>query len=145
MSASACLACAQGAIYPDPGKAPAGFKPHELAFETPKDGLARSEYRSAPFYAVILKTAARCSVSEKERREVQSIFPKNKVFATRFECDGEAEQSTTYTNVNAKFGFIAVYAGETQPQAEDFLERIRSSGLFAGANLRRMQAVRVYP
>ncbi len=36
-----------------------GFKPHELSFSLPTDGLARAEFRSEEFYAVILKSAKR--------------------------------------------------------------------------------------
>ena len=62
-AASSALAQA-GKIHPDPAKPRPGFKPHQISFETPQDGVARDEFRSAPFYAVILKTAARCSVKE---------------------------------------------------------------------------------
>jgi hypothetical protein len=41
--------------------------------------------------------------------------------------------------------FLAVYAGETASQAEDLLARVKATGRFFGANVRRMQAVIVYP
>ena len=108
--ASGC-ALAQGAIDTDPAKRRPGFKPHQLSFETPKDGVARDEFRSQPFYAVILKTVERCSAVEKERIQIQNLFPANKVFAPMFECDQEPEDTIHYTNVNPKVGFIGVYAG----------------------------------
>ena len=151
MRAVAALALAFSAaalaqtIEPDPGKPAPGFKPHQLPFETPQDGVARPEFRSAPFYAVILKTVARCAPMEKERAEIQKLFPQNKVFAPMFECDAEPEDAIRYTNVNPEVGFIAVYAGQALAEAEDFLETVRILGLFPGANLRRMQAVLVYP
>jgi hypothetical protein len=40
---------------------------------------------------------------------------------------------------------IAAYAGSTLPQAEQFLQTVKAAGRFPGANLRRMQAVLVYP
>ena len=52
--AFAAPALAQGKIHPDPAKPRPGFKPHQLSFETPQDEIARDEFRSAPFYAVIL-------------------------------------------------------------------------------------------
>jgi hypothetical protein len=137
------VASAQGRIHPDPAKALPGFKPHQLPFETPQDGIARPEFRSAPFYAVILKTVARCSPVEKERAELQKLFPANKVFAPMFEC--EQEEAIRYTNVNPKLGFIAVYAGADIEEAEEFLAGVEHMALFPGANLRRMQAVLVYP
>ena len=136
---------AQGEILPDPRQPASGFKPHELAFRTPADGVARAEYKSAPFYAVILKSAPRCSLPEQERLEAQALFPANKVFSTRFQCDDNVEENIDYTNVDRRFGFIAVYAGVEAGEGERFLEKVRATGRFPGANLRRMQAVLVYP
>ena len=144
MLAGAC-ALAQGKVHPDPAKPQPRFKPHQLAFDTPQDGVARPEFRSAPFYAVILKTVARCSPVEKERAELQKLFPANKVFAPMFECEQQPEDAIRYTNVNPKLGFIAVYAGVDIEEAEEFLAGVEQMALFPGANLRRMQAVLVYP
>jgi len=138
-------ATAEGRILTDPAQAHRGFKPHQLAFATPKDGVARAEFRSQPFFAVILKTAPRCSVAEGERLQVQAMFPSNKVFTTRFECEDSPEEHITYTNVDPKWGFVGAYAGATPAEAEAFLARVRQSGRFPGANLRKMQAVLVYP
>ena len=150
LSAAALLLCAAtasadttGKVHPDPGSACAGFKPHQLCFETPKDGIARAEYRSEPFYAVILRTAARCSVAEAERQQAQTQFPHNKVFATRFECDDE--ETITYTNVNDQVAFLAVHAGATPEEAARLLHDVEATGRFPGANIRQMQAVLVYP
>jgi hypothetical protein len=134
-----------GTIHPDPARPRPGFKPHQLSFETPQDGVARDEFRSAPFYAVILKTAALCSVKEKERAEIQALFPSNKVFAPLTSCDQDPEDTIGYTNVNPKVGFIAVYAGDTAEQAQQLLAAVKQTGRFPGANLRRMQAVLGYP
>lgn len=143
--AFAASALAQGKIHPDPAKPRPGFKPHQLSFETPQDGVARDEFRSAPFYAVILKTAETCSVKEKERAEIQALFPANKVFAPLANCDQDPEDTISYTNVNPKVGFIAVYAGDSLEQAQQFLAAVKQRGRFPGANLRRMQAVLGYP
>jgi len=141
----ACPVFAQGKISPDPLKPYPGFKPHELSFRTPDDGVARAEYRSEPFYAVILRTARPCSVTEKERIEVQALLPGNKVFSTRFGCGDNPEENINYTNVNREFGFIAVHAGATSAEAERLLAAVKQTGKFPGANIRRMQAVLVYP
>lgn len=135
----------EGKVHSDPAKPYPGFKPHELSFETPKDGVARTEYKSQPFYVVILKTADRCSVTEEERLNVQTMFPHNKVFATRFQCNDDVEENIDYTNVNAKYGFIAVHAGTTLAEAQALLAKAKTTGRFAGANIRKMQAVLVYP
>ena len=140
----AASALAQGRIHPDPAKPRPGFKPHQLSFETPQDGVARDEFRSAPFYAVILKTAEPCSLKQAELSEIQKLFPANKVFAPMFGCDDD-EDTISYTNVNRKVHFIAVYAGETAEQAQSFLATVKQTGKFPGANLRRMQAVLGYP
>lgn len=139
------VATAEGRIFPDPAQPHSGFKSHQLAFATPKDGVARTEFRSQPFFAVILKTAPRCSVGEAERLQVQALFPSSKVFATRFDCEDSIEEHITYTDVDPKWGFLAVYAGSTRTEAERFLKGVAATGRFPGANVRRMHAVLVYP
>jgi len=134
-----------GKIHPDPAKSRPGFKPHQLSFDTPQDGVARDEFRSAFFYAVILKTSGRCGVKDKERAEIQALFPSNKVFYPLSDCEQDPEDTIWYTNVNLKVGFIGVYAGDTLEQAQQFLAAVKQSGRFPGANLRRMQAVLGYP
>ena len=138
-------AAAQGRVFGEPGRSYDGFKPHELAFATPKDGVARGEFRSMPFFAVILKTTARCRIAERERREAQALFPAHKVFATRFGCDDGAEETITYTNVDPDRGFMALHAGATEAEGREALRKVLATGRFPGANLRRMQAVLVYP
>jgi hypothetical protein len=115
LTLAATCALAQGKIHADPAKPRPGFKPHQLSFETPQDGVARDEFRSHPFYAVILKTAEPCSLKQAELNEIQKQFPANKVFAPMFGCDDE----DTIT--------------------------VKQTGKFPGANLRRMQAVLGYP
>ena len=138
-------ATAAGAVFADPARVQPGFKPHQLAFATPKDGVARAEFRSQPFFAVILRTAPRCSLKEDERRQVQALFPSNKVFFTRFGCEDAFEEHITYTNVDPKYGFLAVHAGPAAKDADAILAAANASGLFPGANVRRLQAVLVYP
>src|SRR5262245_46471322 len=134
-----------GKIHPDPSKPLKGFKPHQLSFELPKDEIARDEFRSEPFFAVILRTLERCSAKQAELDAIQKLFPANKVFAPLTDCDDPAEDTIFYTNVNPKVGFIAVYAGPTQEHAQRFFATVKETGKFPGANLRRMQAVLGYP
>ena len=136
---------APGQVQGDPARALPGFKPYEISFETPKDGVARAEFRSEPFYAVILETFPPCFDTEPARARVQAMFPARKVFATRFGCqDGEPERMD-YTNVARDWAFMAIFAGTGKAEAEAFLEAVRKEGTFRRANLRQMQAVLVYP
>ena len=139
------FADSQGKIHPDPQRPCRGFKPHELCFETPTDGVARAEYQSEPFYAIILETTKRCATTEKERLQAQALFPRSKVFSMRFNCDDNVEENITYTNVNESYGFLAVYAGTTLKEAQKWLATVKATGRFPSANIRRMQAVLVYP
>jgi hypothetical protein len=141
----AVFAGTPGKVHSEPAASCQGFKPHHLCFDVPNDGVARAEYLSEPFYAVILKTTARCSVSEEERLQIQKLFPLSKVFAESFNCDDDPEEFIRYTNVNAKVGFLAVHAGATLKQANKRLAEVRATGKFPGANIRKMQAVIVFP
>jgi hypothetical protein len=134
----------QGRVLSGPAAACEAFKPHQLCFELPSDGLARDEYFSKPFYAIILKTAERCSIAEEERLQVQKLFPAGKVFSAGFECE-DPEDLIRYTNVNDKFGFLAVYAGATLKDAKKRLAEVTAMNRFPGANIRKMQAVQVSP
>lgn len=141
----AALADTLGKVHPEPAAACQGFKPHHLCFDVPSDGVARAEYSSEPFYAIILETTERCSVSEEERLQIQKLFPFGKVFAESFNCDDDPEEFIRYTNVNAKVGFLAVHAGATLKQANKRLSEVKATGKFPGANIRKMQAVIVFP
>jgi hypothetical protein len=134
-----------GVVRPDPAARCPGLKPHHLCFELPGDGVARAEYSSKPFYAVILKSAERCTITEEERTAAQALFPHSKVFFESFQCHDDVEESVRYTNVNEKFSFLAVYAGATAREAKKRLQEVQASGKYPGANLRKMQAVLVYP
>jgi hypothetical protein len=134
----------QGRVLSGPAAACEAFKPHQLCFELPTDGLARAEYFSRPFYAIILKTAERCSIPEADRLQIQKLFPDGKVFSPAFECE-DPEDLIRYTNVNDKFGFLAVYAGATLKDAKKRLAEVAAMNRFPGANIRKMQAVQVSP
>jgi hypothetical protein len=134
-----------GAVCPDPARPSPGFAPHDLSFVLPRDETARADDRSDPFFAVILRSGPRCSISEEQRRAAQLLFARNKVFSQRFECDDDVENDITYTNVSASAVFLAVHAGGTRATADALLARVRATRRFPGANLRRMQVVRVHP
>lgn len=103
------------------------------------------------FYAVILKSRPaivdqnvddeRCSrgyYPEDERLRIQRLFPGNKVFASRNGC---YLAPIWYTNVNGKFEFVAVYAGETEAAARSLLKKVKQISEFSDANIRRMKVV----
>lgn len=143
--AGIAFADTQGKVHPDPGASCQDFKSYHLCFDLPNDGIARREYFSEPFYAIILKTTEPCSISEKERLQVQKLFPRSKVFSVRFGCIDDIEEFIRYTNVNDKFGFLAVHAGATANEANTRLSEVKATGKFPGANIRKMQAVFVFP
>ena len=134
-----------GTLCPDPAHPCAGFRANDLSFVLPRDGVARAEVRSDLYYAVILRSARPCAIPERDRAAAQALFPGQKVFSHRFECDDDVENNVTYTGVNRSAGFLAVYAGRNRQQASAMLARVARTGRFPGANLRRMQVVFVFP
>lgn len=129
------------------------FSESELSFELTGEMEFFGEYLSKPFYAVILKSRKVIEGSfpadkiqqdcggqftEDERLETQKLFPENKVFATKFGCFRGYHQG--YTKVNFDFNFMAVYGGERITQANALLKKVRDSGKFSGANIRKIQA-----
>ena len=128
---------------PDPASPCAGFREHDLSFTRETGGTARAEERSAPFFAVILVSAKACSIPEKERARVQKLFPKRKVFSSRFECDGDVENNVKYANTG-EAAFVAVHGGESRAEVDKVAAEARAKG-FADANVREMQVVLVHP
>jgi hypothetical protein len=142
---AATLAAQTADVCADPARPCPGFRVHDLSFPLPQDGVARPEARSAPFYAVILESGARCRIPEAQRVEAQKWLPESKVFNARFGCDDDAANNVSYTNVDPKAGFLAVHAGADRAAGEAMLARVKALGRYPGANLRRMQAVFVFP
>ena len=129
-----------GEVCPDP-KSPCldmgRFQDNELSFRLKsKFNFDRGRDRSLPFYAVILKSGELCKIPETERVALQAQFPARKVFLHQFFCQDFTDK-VTYTNVNRKAGFIAVYAGKTEAEAKQFLGEVKAK--FPDANVRRMQ------
>jgi len=108
------------------------------------------EYKSKPFYAVIVQSRKviegggpadnDCGgqFTTAERSRLQALFPSNRVFSSAFGC---YYFEHSYMNVNAKFNFLAVYGGETEAAAQNVLKTIKATGKYPGANFRKMQAV----
>jgi len=136
-----------GEVCPDP-KNPCldmgSFHENELSFRLKsKFSFDRGRDQSQPFYAVIVRSGELCKLPEEDRLAIQKIFPTRKVFLHKHFCDGFSHKAT-YSNVNRKAGFIAVYAGKTEAEAKQFLAEVRAKGAFPDANLRRMRVQLVY-
>ncbi|HLM56328.1 MAG TPA: hypothetical protein VK422_09450 [Pyrinomonadaceae bacterium] len=118
------------------------FEPHELQFRVPTATWVIAE--TEPFYAVILRSVkdpsqgADCNVfvPEAERLEAQELFPRHKVFSTRCYDPG----AVYYSGVAEGRQFMAVYAGRTRAEAAAMLAKVKATGRYPGANLRRMRA-----
>ena len=121
------------------------FEDYQLPFKIKQQLTVGRSYKSASFYAVVLASlpaqdeAGECShIKESARLEAQALFTERKVFASHFEC---AEELILYTSVNQSFNFMAIYAGATRSEANKMLGRVRATGRFPAANIRRMQVV----
>ncbi|HEX7315163.1 MAG TPA: hypothetical protein VF297_14645 [Pyrinomonadaceae bacterium] len=117
------------------------FQPYQLPFRIPPNAVI---WETEKFYAVILKSVrdeskgGNCDifVPEAEREAAQALFPRNKVFGSRCMEPGDL----FYTDVSEGSQFIAVYAGRTRAEGLALLAKVKATGKFPGANLRRMSA-----
>jgi len=127
------------------------FAPYELSFRLPARLRKNTDYKSAPFYAVVLKTfkdfepggdgcdgGEFSTAIETQRKEVQKLFPNAKVFAS-YQCPdmGAVEYVSGGKTLNDTF--LAIYGGTTQVEAQQVLEKARAR--YPGATLKRMQAL----
>jgi hypothetical protein len=116
------------------------FQPYQLPFRIPPNAVI---WESEHFYAVILKSVrdesrgGNCDIfiPEPEREAAQALFPRNKVFASRCMEPGDL----FYTGVADDARFMAVYAGRTRAEGQATLAKVKATGQFAGANLRRLR------
>ena len=116
------------------------FQPHDLPFQMPANAVI---YDTDLFYAIILQSvkapADECEifVPERDRLAAQALFPDRKVFSSRCYEPGEVG----YTNTSATSHFMAVYGGMTLAEANRMLARVKATGNYPGANIRRMRAM----
>ncbi len=131
----------RAAVCPDPTvpcRTSVEFKPHQLPFRLPANAFI---FETEQFYAVILKSVRAAPddcesfIPEAERLAAQELFPRQKVFASR--CYDPEEMF--YSNTAPDQQFMAVYAGRTRAEAARMLARVRATGKYRGANLRRMR------
>lgn len=124
---------------PTPCKTSGSFQPNDLQFRIPEKSVI---YDTELFYAVILKSVSvpddNCGtfVPESDRLEAQSLFSDRKVFSSRCAEPG----GISYSNTSPKAQFMAVYAGLTLADASSMLAKVKATGKFPGANIRRMRA-----
>lgn len=125
------------------------FDEWELSFRLPARIVPNKVYRSALFYAVILKKYDEgCDeldvnpTVEPERQRIQKLFPSRKVFA-EYSCpnmsavnylfDGKmdkAEEKILYSD------YIAVYAGAGEAEGREIFELVRKD--YPQAELKKM-------
>ncbi|HWS90510.1 MAG TPA: hypothetical protein VN282_26310 [Pyrinomonadaceae bacterium] len=116
------------------------FQPYQLPFSIPANAAI---WESEHFYAVILKSVrdesqyGNCDlfIPEAEREAAQALFPRHKVFTSRCMEPGDL----FYTGVAEDARFMAVYAGRTRAEGQALLAKVKATGRFPGANLRRLR------
>jgi hypothetical protein len=118
------------------------FQPFQLPFEyTSNFHISESQL----FYAVILKSVKESAdpdqrncdkaITEEDHINTQKLFPHNAVFVMRCWEPGEI----SYTNVADGVSFIGVYAGQTLADANAILAKVKATGKFVDATIRRMR------
>lgn len=132
-----------GRIYPHPDNPYPGFRANNLSFEIPNKSFTRAE--SEPFYAILLKSATRCTFTEKERLAIQGYFPNHKVFYSNACGVENYEDLVEYTNYDSNYDFIAVYGGVTLKDAKRFLKFVKNRSQFKNANIRKMRVIATTP
>jgi hypothetical protein len=145
-------------VCPNPGK-PCNHKDKEfadweLSFKMPVKLQPNKSYKSAPFYAIILKRyeeSEDCDgnefieAAERDRKDEQAKQPERKVFAS-YGCpntdavvyDFEGRTDAKKDNVLID-DFIAIYAGETKEAGEALLQSMKSK--YPKATLKQMTAI----
>jgi hypothetical protein len=126
-----------------PCKTSVPFGPNDLPFRVPARAAI---WDTELFYVVILKSLPTkvedCTVfvSERERVAAQALFPDQKVFTDRCADIGDPNSGFMfYTNVDAKFRIMAVFAGATLADSKRMLAAVKATGKFPGAYVRRMR------
>ena len=127
------------------------FDEWELSFKLPAKLVPNKTYNSAPFYALILKEygdVEDCDggeyviAAEDERKLLQKTQPKRKVFVD-YQCPNMAAVGYDFPGRkdDEKFlitNFLAIYAGQTQAEAEGLLGEMKAK--YPKAVIKRMTA-----
>jgi hypothetical protein len=147
---------AQGAlsVCPDPQEPCQSrakeFAPYELSFRLPGRLRRNVDYKSLPFYAVVLKVDPAFQAGddcdggefstkwEQEREQVQRDFPDRKVFVS-YQCPDMGALSYLSNGKPLQEVFMAVYGGQTESEARRILLQARLK--FPRATVTRMRVV----
>ena len=121
------------------------FEKYELSFQLPRSIKPNVAYKSASFYAVILKTFSdpECDQgeystgTERFRLQAQKLFADQKVFADN-QCPDMGAVSYIIPGEQEAFSFVAVYAGESKAEGEQTLAKAKLQ--YKEAKLVKMQA-----
>jgi hypothetical protein len=129
------------------------FDDWELPFKMPAKIQPNKPYKSAAFYAVILKTyemgddcdgGEYIEAVETERKELQTNHSERKVFAG-FQCpnmaavDYDFEGKWSEDKESVAIGiFLAIYAGTTKAEAENLLSKLKTE--YPDAAIKQMTA-----
>ncbi len=127
------------------------FADWELSFRLPTKIVANRAYKSAPFYAVILKKyeegCGELDVNEpveQERQRIQKLFPSRKVFA-EFSCPNMDAVNYDFPGKMSADGerflymdYIAVYAGVEEIEGKEIFDLLKKD--YPQAQLKRMTA-----
>ena len=126
------------------------FYSYDLSFTLPTRIKGNVDYKSAPFFAVMLKENIKVSENEEcdggefhkrveaDRKKIQTGFPDKKVFAS-YQCPDIGALSYVVNGQPLNDNFIALYAGETQAEADLTLLFVRSK--YPKATLKKMQVI----
>jgi hypothetical protein len=127
-------------------KTTATFHANDLPFRVAKNEVIID---TVPFYAIILQSVVgspdRCDdfIPESERLAAQALFPDHKVFSSRCtDPDNSRYEEVTarkITSLSDTHRIMAVYAGASQAEAKQFLEKVKATGKYPGANIRRLR------
>jgi hypothetical protein len=127
------------------------FAPYELSFRMPARLRKNTDYKSAPFYAVVLKSykdfeagGEGCdggefsTAIETERKQAQKLFPDRKAFAS-YQCPDMAAVQYMSGRKTLDDTFLAIYGGTSQAEGQQVLDKAREH--YPAASLKRMQAL----
>jgi hypothetical protein len=126
------------------------FYPYDLSFTLPARIKANVDYKSAPFFAVMLKENIKVSETEEcdggeyhkrveaDRKKIQTSFLNQKVFAS-YQCPDMGALSYTVNGQPLNQNFIALYAGEAQAEAD--LTLLLAKAKYPKATLKKMQVI----
>jgi hypothetical protein len=121
------------------------FEKYDLSFTLPKTIKPNVTYQSTPFFAVILRNWADSdcdggeysSAIEKFRAQAQKSFPDRKAFADN-QCPDMGALGYVINGKPNTGAFVAVYAGETQAEADEILAKAKEK--YKGARVAKMRA-----